>query len=86
MEVNLGKVFTNENNTVSRSSCTHRENLQRYNGPITSKEDFDDHQIQLNNMVSFICITLDLPVPVPSNQVFAPLENPFECNEVMVLH
>ncbi len=84
--MNLGKVFTNENNTVSRSSCTHRENLQRHNGPITSKEDFDDHQLQLNNMVSFICITLDLPVPVPSNQVFAPLETPFECNEVMVLH
>ena len=83
MNINLGKAFTTNSNNVSRSSCTHRENLQRFNSPITSQEDFDDLGFQLNNIVTFICNTLDLPVPDPGHRVFVCLSNPVEYEPVL---
>ena len=82
MDINLGKAFTTNSNNVSRSSCTHRENLQRFNSPITSQEDFDDLQLQLNNIITFICNTLNLLVPDPDHRVFVCLSNPFEYEQV----
>lgn len=85
MAINIGKVFTTDTNNVSRSSCTHREYLQRYNGPITSKEDFDDLQLQMNNTTLFICNALNLPVPVSNDRLFSPLTDPFKSDKVMVI-
>ncbi len=85
MAINIGKVFTTDTNNVSRSSCTHREYLQRYNGPITSKEDFDDLQLQLNNTELFICNVLNLPVSVSSDRLFTSLTDPFKSDKVMVI-